>query len=104
MSLFGDGSSLAIVGASTLADAVARHPDPASAFAEYERRHRVLVMPKQRLVRRSASMLVPKTASGLASRNLVLRGIQGYQSLRHPSQNRRESADSSVRGASGHPS
>ncbi|WP_460580901.1 FAD-dependent monooxygenase [Humibacter ginsengisoli] len=105
VSLFGDGSSLAIVGASTLADAVARHPDDsASAFAEYERRHRVFVMPKQRLVRRSASMLVPKTASGLALRNLVLRGIQGYQSLRHPSQNRRESADSSVRGASRHPS
>lgn len=103
VSLFGDGSSSAIVGASTLADAVASHPDdPASAFTEYERRHRLIVMPKQNLVRRSASMLVPTTAPGLAARNLALRGIQAYAALRHPSQKRRESADSSARSASWH--
>ncbi len=74
VSLFGDGSSLAIVGARTLADAVAAHPDdPATAFSEYERRHRMLVAPKQRGVRTAAGQVVPRTALGLGTRNLVLR-------------------------------
>jgi 2-polyprenyl-6-methoxyphenol hydroxylase-like FAD-dependent oxidoreductase len=77
VSLFGDGSSLAIVGAKTLSDAVAAHPgDPEIAFAEYERRHRMLVGPKQRGVRSAAGQVVPKTAFGLGTRNLVLRVMQ----------------------------
>jgi 2-polyprenyl-6-methoxyphenol hydroxylase-like FAD-dependent oxidoreductase len=119
VSLFGDGSSLAMIGARTLAEALADHADPADAFAEYERRHRMLVMPKQKRVRTTASQLVPKTAAGLGVRNLALRGIQAYSGIRRrvhrprpaphdarrldaASQNQDESGDSSARAAGGH--
>lgn len=119
VSLFGDGSSLAMIGARTLAEALADHADPADAFAEYERRHRMLVMPKQKRVRTTASQLVPKTAAGLRVRNLALRGIQAYSGIRRrvhrsrpaphdarrldaASQNQDESGDSSARAAGGH--
>jgi len=47
VSLFGDGSSLAMAGAFTLATALAADPaDHARAFRRYEREHRVLVTPK----------------------------------------------------------
>lgn len=83
VSLFGDGSSTAIVGARTLADAVAGHPDdPSAAFAEYERRHRLIVGPKQKGVATVSRQLVPRTAFGLGMRNTVLRGMQAYAALR----------------------
>ncbi|GAB3396489.1 FAD-dependent monooxygenase [Humibacter soli] len=83
VSLFGDGSSLAIVGARTLAQAIAGHPsDVAAALAEYEARHRELVMPKQRGVRPMSNFLVPRTAAGLATRNAGLRAISAGASLR----------------------
>ncbi|NNC13537.1 NAD(P)-binding protein [Planctomonas sp. JC2975] len=83
VSLFGDGSTLALLGARTLADAIAEHPlDPAAAFARYEARHRALVMPKQRAVRSVSTLLVPRTALGLGVRNLALRGIQAFAALR----------------------
>ncbi|MHA7984298.1 FAD-dependent oxidoreductase [Rathayibacter sp. CAU 1779] len=83
VSVFGDGSSLAIIGARTLADALARYPsDPAVAFAEYEGGHRARVIPKQRAVRSVSRLLVPRTALGLGVRNLALRGIQFVTALR----------------------
>ncbi|GAB3808567.1 FAD-dependent monooxygenase [Humibacter antri] len=89
VSLFGDGSTLALVGARTLADAVAEHPgDPRIAFAQYEARHRALVMPKQRAVRATAGLLVPRTAFGLGVRNLALRAISGYSMLRRRTRER----------------
>jgi 2-polyprenyl-6-methoxyphenol hydroxylase-like FAD-dependent oxidoreductase len=71
VSLLGDGSSLAIAGAHTLAMALAE--DPGGAFARYEAVHRARVVPKQRAVKRSAGLLVPKTRFGLAARNLGAR-------------------------------
>ncbi|NUT40260.1 MAG: monooxygenase [Thermoactinospora sp.] len=70
VSLFGDGSTLAMAGAFTLAEALAAHPrDHGAAFRAYEARHRVLTNPKQRLVAPASRLLVPATGYGLAARN-----------------------------------
>lgn len=71
VSLLGDGSSLAIAGAHTLATALAT--DPTGGFDRYETEHRARVMPKQRAVKLSAALLVPKTRLGLATRNFAAR-------------------------------
>lgn len=95
VSLFGDGSSLAIIGARRLADAIAEHPSqPTAAFEQYERRHRPLVMSKQRSVRSVSTLLVPRTSSGLAVRNVALRGIQAYHRMR----GHRAATDAASRG------
>jgi 2-polyprenyl-6-methoxyphenol hydroxylase-like FAD-dependent oxidoreductase len=74
VSLFGDGSSLAMAGAFTLAEELAATPDhPAAAFRRYETRHRRLVEPKQRSVGLAAALMVPKTRAGIAVRNVVAR-------------------------------
>jgi len=70
VSLLGDGSSLAIAGAHTLAGALLA---PDGAFARYETAHRRLVRPKQRAVGLSAALLLPRTRLGLATRNLAAR-------------------------------
>ncbi|MDR8407511.1 FAD-dependent monooxygenase [Nonomuraea sp. 3-1Str] len=72
VSLFGDGSTLAMAGAYTLAEELAASPaDPRSAFARYEARHRTLVDPKQNNVAMAASLMVPSTRTGIAARNLA---------------------------------
>jgi 2-polyprenyl-6-methoxyphenol hydroxylase and related FAD-dependent oxidoreductases len=74
VSLLGDGSSLAIAGAFTLANALrAAASDYRAAFGRYEATHRILVEPKQRGVARGASILVPATQAGIAARNLATR-------------------------------
>ncbi|MET9617745.1 FAD-dependent monooxygenase [Kitasatospora indigofera] len=74
VSLLGDGSSLAIAGAHTLAAALAAHPaDPAAGLARYEAAHRARVTPRQRGIKRSAALLVPATRLGLGTRNLAAR-------------------------------
>ncbi|MEV7525341.1 FAD-dependent monooxygenase [Streptomyces sp. NPDC091371] len=74
VSLFGDGSTLAMAGAYTLAAELAASPgDHAGAFRRYEERHRLLVGPKQRGVERAAAMLVPATRAGIAARDLASR-------------------------------
>ena len=74
MSLFGDGSTLAIAGAHPLAEGIAAHPaDPAAAFDQYEARHRALVTPRHRRTKLGASLLIPTTGPGLAAHNLALR-------------------------------
>jgi len=74
VSLFGDGSTLAIEGAFALARALADAPaDPAAAFARYEEIHRKRVEPKLRGVALGASLVVPRTRTGLALRNLATR-------------------------------
>ncbi len=74
VSLLGDGSSLAMIGAHTLAEALARHNrEHALAFREYEAQHRRLVEPKQRLMTLGASLLVPRSSTGIAMRNTALR-------------------------------
>lgn len=74
VSLFGDGSTLAMAGAYTLAEELRRTPgDAASAFRRYEAAHRKLVEPKQRNVSTAAAMLIPATRGGLAVRNFGTR-------------------------------
>ncbi|MFB6616686.1 FAD-dependent monooxygenase [Streptomyces sp. NPDC056367] len=74
VSLFGDGSTLAMAGAYTLAAELAASPgDHAAAFRRYEQRHRTRVEPKQRGVERAAAMLVPATRAGIAGRDLASR-------------------------------
>ncbi|WP_199565547.1 FAD-dependent monooxygenase [Spongiactinospora rosea] len=73
-SLFGDGSTLAMAGAYTLAGELAASPDdPRAAFQRYESGHRRLADPKQRGVRLAAGLLVPATRHGILARNLALR-------------------------------
>jgi 2-polyprenyl-6-methoxyphenol hydroxylase-like FAD-dependent oxidoreductase len=74
VSLFGEGSSNAILGAKTLADAINATPhDPSAAFEAYQHTHR-------RVTRRAglgapviARLLVPETRGGIALRNTALR-------------------------------
>ena len=74
VSLFGEGSSLAIAVGATLADAIAAHRnDPAIALRGYERRHRKLVTPRQRWMGSSSRLIVPATASGILARNTAMR-------------------------------
>lgn len=74
VSLFGDGTSLAIAGAFTLADELAASPaDHLEAFGRYEARHRTLVDPKQRAVAVAGALMVPATRRGIVARNLATR-------------------------------
>jgi 2-polyprenyl-6-methoxyphenol hydroxylase-like FAD-dependent oxidoreductase len=89
VSLFGDGSTLAIVGAATLADALAATSDNhRAAFLQYEARHRVLVEPRQRSVAQVSRLLVPATRLGITVRNLATRVwpvLSAAQRARRPS-------------------
>ena len=74
VSLFGDGSSMAMIGAATLARALADTPnDPVTALCRYESRHRRLAASRQRGYRLGAAVLVPATTAGLAARNVTAR-------------------------------
>ncbi|MFD8016178.1 FAD-dependent monooxygenase [Streptomyces sp. NPDC059762] len=74
VSLFGDGSTLAMAGARTLADELAATPtDHRSALARYEARHRTLVDPRQNNVASAAALMVPATSAGIALRNTASR-------------------------------
>jgi 2-polyprenyl-6-methoxyphenol hydroxylase-like FAD-dependent oxidoreductase len=74
VSLFGDGSSLAMAGAFTLAEELGASPgDHRLAFRRYEARHRTLVDPRQRNIPRAASLLIPATRPGILARNLATR-------------------------------
>jgi 2-polyprenyl-6-methoxyphenol hydroxylase-like FAD-dependent oxidoreductase len=74
MSLFGNGSSLAITGAATLARALAATPDDcAAAFRAYEAEHRVRVRPTQRGRLVAGALLVPATRAGITARDLAVR-------------------------------
>jgi 2-polyprenyl-6-methoxyphenol hydroxylase-like FAD-dependent oxidoreductase len=72
VSLFGDGSTLAMAGAYTLAEELAAAPaDPRPAFARYEAKHRALVDPRQGAIGTAARLIVPATRTGIAARNLA---------------------------------
>src|SRR5262249_57606463 len=74
VSLFGDGPTLAMTGAYTLAAELAAAPaDPQRAFARYEARHRTLVDPRQGAIATAARLIVPATRTGIAARNLPSR-------------------------------
>jgi 2-polyprenyl-6-methoxyphenol hydroxylase-like FAD-dependent oxidoreductase len=77
VSLLGDGSSLAIAGGATLANAVHAHREnPPAALGAYEQQHRRQVARRQRLIGVAAHLLVPATATGIFARNAALRGTQ----------------------------
>src|SRR5580693_1764187 len=74
MSLFGNGSSLAITGAATLARALDATPDDyPAAFRAYEAEHRVRVRPTQRGRLVAGALLVPATRAGITARDLAVR-------------------------------
>jgi 2-polyprenyl-6-methoxyphenol hydroxylase-like FAD-dependent oxidoreductase len=75
VSLFGDGSTLAIAGAYTLAEAVGDRGNLEPALQQYETRHRALAIPRQKSMTLGASLLVPRTRLGLGTRNLALRAF-----------------------------
>lgn len=72
VSLFGDGSSLAVAGAHTLAEALAADDHP-TALRRYEARHRRRTEPRRRTARYAAGLIVPRTRLGLAVRNAGVR-------------------------------
>ncbi|MER8157087.1 FAD-dependent monooxygenase [Streptomyces sp. NPDC094472] len=73
--LTGQGSSLALVGAYMLANALATHRDHTAAFAAYEDGVREFVAMNQALVDNGAATLFPTTAQALEQRNTRLRGL-----------------------------
>ncbi|MEU8874156.1 FAD-dependent monooxygenase [Streptomyces javensis] len=73
--LTGQGSSLALVGAYMLANALATNRDHTAAFAAYERDVREFVAMNQALVDNGGARLFPTTARALERRNTMLRGL-----------------------------
>jgi 2-polyprenyl-6-methoxyphenol hydroxylase-like FAD-dependent oxidoreductase len=73
--LTGQGSSLALVGAYMLANALAVDQDHTAAFAAYERDMREFVAMNQALVDNGAATLFPTTEQALERRNTMLRDL-----------------------------
>ncbi|WP_067137016.1 FAD-dependent monooxygenase [Microtetraspora malaysiensis] len=74
VSLFGDGSTLAMAGAFTLAEELAAGPgDPGAAFRRYDAAHRPLVDAKQGNIGQVSALMVPATRRGILARNLATR-------------------------------
>ncbi|MEV0648575.1 FAD-dependent monooxygenase [Phytomonospora sp. NPDC050363] len=73
VSLFGDGTSTAMVGARALAEELADGSPVAVALRRYEERHRAVVGAKQRGVGAAANLLIPATRAGIAVRNMATR-------------------------------
>lgn len=73
--LTGQGSSLALVGAYMLANALATNRDHTAAFAAYERDLRGFVDMNQALVENGGATLFPTTARALEQRNTMLRDL-----------------------------
>ncbi|MGC0376089.1 FAD-dependent monooxygenase [Streptomyces sp. SAI-229] len=73
--LTGQGSSLALAGAHTLAHALAAHRDHTEAFAAHEHGLRGFVDLNQALVAGGTATLFPTTAQALERRNTMLRGL-----------------------------
>jgi 2-polyprenyl-6-methoxyphenol hydroxylase-like FAD-dependent oxidoreductase len=83
LSLFGDGSSLAMAGAYTLARTLAEHrSDPAQGLKAYEYEHRKLVAPKQNGFGAAATLMVPATRLGVTLRDNGARLVTGWQRLK----------------------
>jgi 2-polyprenyl-6-methoxyphenol hydroxylase-like FAD-dependent oxidoreductase len=79
VSLFGDGSTLAIAGAYELAKALKESPaDPQGAFSRYQAIHSKLVASKQKNLISTAARIVPRTSTGLwLSTRLFWRTMSG---------------------------
>jgi 2-polyprenyl-6-methoxyphenol hydroxylase-like FAD-dependent oxidoreductase len=85
VSLFGDGSTLAIAGAYELARALAEGPaDSQGAFSRYQAVHGKLVASKQKNLSRAASHIVPKTRLGIwLSTRIFWRTLGGLGAVIH---------------------
>jgi 2-polyprenyl-6-methoxyphenol hydroxylase-like FAD-dependent oxidoreductase len=85
VSLFGDGSTLAIVGAYELAKALTERPaDPQGAFKRYQAVHGKLVASKQKDLVSTACRIVPRTSTGLwVSTRLFWRTMVGLGTVVH---------------------
>jgi 2-polyprenyl-6-methoxyphenol hydroxylase-like FAD-dependent oxidoreductase len=70
--LSGQGTSLALAGAYVLAGELATHPDPAEAFASYERIARPFMEANQALSSAGGSLLLPTSQEELEQRNRAL--------------------------------
>src|SRR3954451_21929716 len=70
VSLFGDGSSLAMIGAYTLADSLT--DDIAAGLRTYEARHRSQRTAKENSVAYATRLFIPATPTGIAVRNFAL--------------------------------
>ncbi|WP_227980816.1 FAD-dependent monooxygenase [Nocardia spumae] len=74
LSLFGDGSSLAIAGAHTLAEELAAAPrDPDGALRRYESRHRDHIGGRHRGVRLASALMVPASRPAIGLRDTAVR-------------------------------
>ncbi len=74
VSLFGEGSSAAILGAATLADSLAANPrNISAALARYEAKHRPASGRGQRAVPIISHFLIPASRAGITLRNKMLR-------------------------------
>ena len=73
VSLFGDGSSLAMTGAFTLADALTGDID--SGLRDYEARHRPQRAAKENAVTLAANLFVPATRMSIAVRNVAVHAM-----------------------------
>ena len=70
VSLFGDGSSLAMTGAFTLADSL--NGDVSAGLRTYEVRHRPQRASKENSVAYATRLLIPATSAGIAVRNVAM--------------------------------
>jgi 2-polyprenyl-6-methoxyphenol hydroxylase-like FAD-dependent oxidoreductase len=70
VSLFGDGSSLAMIGAFTLADSLTG--DIPAGLRTYEVRHRPQRAAKENSVAYATRLLIPATSAGIAIRNVAM--------------------------------
>jgi len=84
VSLFGDGSSLAMIGAFTVADSL--NGDIPAGLRAYEARHRPQRAAKENSVAYATRLLIPATSAGIAVRNLLVPlAAKLYSSRRSPS-------------------
>ncbi|MGR6320337.1 FAD-dependent monooxygenase [Micromonospora soli] len=83
VSLFGDGSSLAMAGAYTLARTLTEHRnDLGQGLKAYEHEHRKLIAPKQNGFATAATLMVPATRFGVALRDNGARLVTGWHRLK----------------------
>jgi len=83
VSLFGDGSSLAMAGAYTLGRTLAEHRDDlGQGLRAYEYEHRKLIAPKQNGFTAAATLMVPATRLGVAMRDNGARLVTAWQRLK----------------------
>jgi 2-polyprenyl-6-methoxyphenol hydroxylase-like FAD-dependent oxidoreductase len=76
VTILGEGSSMALVGAARLTDALSLGGEIPSALRRYEAAHRPLVERNQKGVRLGMDVLVPTTRAGIAARNLLVRIVR----------------------------